>query len=92
MQTNQYKETAMINICGGTLFRDQHIVIFEIDEDCFGNILELAQYFGWEDPGTDVNNEDERYDIDNLALTYLKEEENVWVFVKDEECNIIQLN
>ena len=82
----------MIEISGGRLFRDQHVVIFEEDEGCFGNILELAQYFGWEDTHGDASTGWEPEDADCCeedALFYL-DSKNVWVFVKTGEGELEQ--
>jgi len=77
----------MIEISGGHLFNDQSVVVFEENEACFGNILDLAQYFGWEDThghaatGWDPEDADE---CEQDALYFL-DSQGVWVFEKTED-------
>ena len=74
----------MINIQGGLLVRDQHIVIFEEDEACFGNILDLAQYLGWEDTFGDSSDPDYDPDaIEESAMDFI-DEQSIWVFEKSD--------
>lgn len=83
----------MIQISGGRLFRGPHIAVFEEDEDSFGNILELAQYFGWEDTHGHAGTGWTPEDADNCeedALFFL-ESQGVWVFVKTPEGELRQV-
>jgi hypothetical protein len=83
----------MINVSGGTLFKDQTVVIFEENEDCFGNILGLAMYFGWEDTHGNATTGWTADDADNCeedALFFL-DSKDVWLFVKTDEGDLKQL-
>jgi hypothetical protein len=87
-----FNKPQTIEIPGGTVFTNQTMALFREGEDSFGNILELAEHFGWEDTHGDASTGWEPEDADNCeadALFYLQSL-GVWVFAQNENGDLVQ--